>query len=268
YTCRMTSNSRIKSVYFTGKLVNYCSLISLQILLLPTLLLLLTSLLLIVKIPITAFHIFISLLITVALSKVFPPGPGKLNGIDFIKATALFLIILAASFFISKSIYDFSWDGMAYHQPGIIALAEGWNPFHQPVLESFNELYHNQPKNITLPINHFTKASWITAASVYKATGHLEPGKMFHILYMAALFLVAVRFLSYFKRIAKTSNITISLLAALNPVAICQVFSFYNDGQLYSLTAIVILLSLQYLFFKDKKAIMFSLVVIPTLSNI
>jgi hypothetical protein len=85
---------------------------------------------------------------------------------------------------------------------------------------------------------------------------------------MAAAFLIALHFLTYLIKIPKISKIVIAALTALNPVVLYQVLSFYNDSQLASLTTIVIILSFQYIMFKDQKAVIFLSITLLTLCNI
>ncbi len=114
----------------------------------------------------------------------------------------------------------------------------------------------------------FSKASWILAASVYTLTGSLEGGKMFHFLFIAAVFLFALEFLSFLKRIRSTSKFIIAALVALNPVSLYQVFSFYNDGLLASMLTILMLPALRYIMFDDERAIFIMAITIPILVNI
>ena len=48
----------------------------------------------------------------------------------FAQSAVLFLLLVLLSIAAVTFIYDASYDGMAYHEEGVIRLREGWNPFH------------------------------------------------------------------------------------------------------------------------------------------
>jgi hypothetical protein len=153
------------------------------------------------------------------------------------------LAVLAAIFLfgsgVSGKVYDLSCDGQAYHQEGIIQLANGWNPFHDQPLSIVNGIW----------INHYTKGPWIAAASLYILTRHIEQGKVFNIiLIVSSFFLCLSALLVHYKR-PTPETLLFSVLAAYNPIAIMQSSTFYIDGQLSSM--LVIILSLLYLIIRS-----------------
>jgi hypothetical protein len=166
------------------------------------------------------------------------------------------------------SLFDFSQDGQAYQQPAVIALANGWNPVYDPYLEKYNPFYKQAMAGNELYANHYTKAPWITAAAVYLLTGSVESGKLFNFLYPAAAFLITWNFLLRFGRVPGKAKPVIAALVALNPVALYQLSSYYNDGQLASLLSITLVLAFQYILFGEKKALYFLMLTLPVLSNI
>lgn len=248
--------------------------LALQILLLPAVLLTMTTLLFWLTVSITIVHFLLSLIITIAISflvvkkyKHLQPAE-NVKGKDFLIITAVFLLLILVTLFISMGVYDFSQDGQVYHQPGVMALAKGWNPFHEPFLEKYNRFYKRALAGNEIFVNHYPKASWIAAAAIYKLTGSLEGGKLFNFLYLAAVFLITWHFLFRFQRIPGASKVIISALAALNPVVLYQLFSFYNDGQLASLTTITTILAFHYVMFREKNVVAFLFITLLTLINI
>jgi|SRR5579883_296840 len=138
----------------------------------------------------------------------------------------LFLLSLVISIIISSLFYDMSWDGQAYHQEAILKLQGGWNPFWEKLPET---------EASAIWLNYYAKASWIIAAASYQVTHQIETAKLFNILFIAASFLMSFSVLLLSLKLRKKEAVFISLLFALNPVAVCQVLSFYVDGQLASI---------------------------------
>jgi hypothetical protein len=152
----------------------------------------------------------------------------------FAVSMGLSALLLIGGFAVCGSFYDLSYDGQAYHQETIIHLVEGWNPVYDKELAL--------PTGQSIWINHYAKAAEIAAASIYKATGLLEPSKVINLLALAAsglLSLAALLGLKPGKRVA--AGVT-ALLLALNPVVVYQLFSFYVDGLLSSLLLCLIAL--------------------------
>jgi len=215
---------------------------------------------------ISRFHFPIALLTTgflvVYLGKYDLKSLGDKIKLLVMGCTSFIIAILFVCQFI-----DFSFDGQSYHMPAMIALASGWNPFLNPHLIDWNPIFV-QESGTELYIDHYPIGSWILAAAVYKSTGLIESGKVFNIIYMLALYLIAIDFLN---RICNYSNFTKYILAgliSLNPVIICQLGSFYVDGQLAALISMAIILSLEYLWFKDKRTLVLLGLVVISLVNV
>ena len=274
----MRFNRKQEKKYQLFNLEYLTLLLALQILLFPAVILTMTGLFWWFTLPITALHFPISLVVTIALSflliknKIFQKSKttdfSNANSRQFLKVTAIFILLILVSFFISTVMYDFSLDGQVYHQPGIIILESGWVPFHQHFIGGYDFFFREAAGDSAAIVDHFSKASWILAASVYAFTGLLEAGKMFHFLFLAAAFLISFLFLCCLKRIPGKSKFIIAVLAALNPVCLYQLSTFYNDGLLASLLTILMAAALQYLVFADRKAIFFMAITIPVLINI
>jgi len=136
------------------------------------------------------------------------------------------LALVGSAFFLSGLSLDTSWDGLAYHQAAIMHLAEGVNP----VLDRFTDLMGKWT-------NAYPKASWYFSSVVYRVTGDIQYGKAYHLLLLFAA-------LAYGQHVFREQGLVaraLAALACLNPVALCQVPSFYVDGALASLMAICLL---------------------------
>ncbi|MGE5341010.1 MAG: hypothetical protein ACM3SY_05955 [Candidatus Omnitrophota bacterium] len=256
---------------------DYFQLLALQILLLPVCILVISSLGFCIGVPLTRVHFILGFISDIALSfvlvRLLPYFKGSQTESfysigDFIKITALFVLLIILSSLISIWVYDFSYDGQTYHQSAVIALANGWNPFHEPFVEKYNPEYKRALLGNELYVDHYTKASWMTAASIYRLTGRIEAGKMFNFLYILAAFLVTLNFLRHFGRIPEISKLIISALVALNPVSLYQMWSFYNDGQMASLMSMLLVLAFQYIMFREDRTYIFLFPIVVIISNI
>lgn len=142
--------------------------------------------------------------------------------------SALLAFLIVASTRISLAFYDVSYDGQAYHQEAVYQLAHGWNPlFARHIIPTYPF------QNVIL--NHYPKGSWIVEASMYALTGHLESGKFVNLLLLCAAFSTALAAFAYIQKKPGVWTVVMALLAAANPVAICQTLTFYVDGQMASL---------------------------------
>ena len=158
------------------------------------------------------------------------------------KLNALFLALLAASLYVASIFYDQSFDGRWYHQEGVIQLNRGFDPFRQTLDENSLPGHVWSIASTRMPmsssplwINHYPKGSEIVAASIFALRMGMEAAKGFNFLLLAsAILLTYGTFLEYWPGRHRTA----ALLAAaigLNPVVVGQLWSNYNDGQLYLL---------------------------------
>jgi hypothetical protein len=163
----------------------------------------------------------------------------KLSTIIILQFTTLLITTL---FTVLMSItYDKSWDGMAYHQIGIVELSEGWNPFYQQLpYEALQSKYFDREIVLNLWVNHYGKALEIFAAGLMAVTGNIESGKVFNILLLLASFCSMYHLFTRLNYFSAFWNLTISFCAAVNPIAVNQLFSYYVDGAVGSLILILI----------------------------
>jgi len=143
---------------------------------------------------------------------------------------ALLIVLVAAAARISLAFYDVSYDGQGYHQEGVYQLARGWNPLFTHYISPISS-----DQNVKL--NHFPKGSWIIAAAMYRLTGRIETGKFANILLVGVAFLLALAVFAGSGKKLSAWPVAMAMLVAANPVALCQTFTFYVDGQMASLLA-------------------------------
>jgi len=232
----------------------------------PVVIQLFSVLLFVLNISISRFHFPVALLITYLLVLYLRRHELKTSA-DIIKFFTKTSILFVISLVFACQFIDFSFDGQSYHIPAMIALASGWNPLLSSHLIDWNPLFA-QESGTELFIDHYPLGSWILAATVYKATGLIESGKVFNMIYMFALYLLAIDFL---KRLCDCSSFKRYLLAgliSLNPVIICQMNSFYIDGQIAALISMAIILSIDFLCFKEHRAAILLSLVIISLVNV
>jgi hypothetical protein len=170
----------------------------------------------IARIPVTAFHAPITA-IALAWFCLRDRGPHRWSTL------AWFAGIVAASMLFGTLWWDLSYDGQTYHQAGIRLLADGWNPVWDPRLGESKGAF----------VGALPKSAWIFAAVMAKLTGSIETGKALNVLALASGFLLAwpaLVSLGVEERKAKV----IAAFAALNPVALQQVTTYYVDGAVAS----------------------------------
>jgi len=185
-------------------------------------------------VPITPYHLPISLFslaaFTIASCFLFP---FRQKVVTFLLLSGLLIGSFYLSFEISKSFYDISYDGQAYHQEALLQLVRGWNPV-------YHHLSGSEANNMDRWLNHYSKGVWFYESVIFKATKNIEAAKLFHFWLMMAAFSITFSFLMGFKGLPLWVAFLISLLAAFNPVSIYQSLSFYLDGQLMSLVVILV----------------------------
>ena len=93
---------------------------------------------------------------------------------------------------------------------------------------------------IDLWIEHYPKATWIVAATIYNMTGNIESGKCITLILSIMLFIINFNILR--KILDKKWSYIISSLVVLNPIVLAQFFTYYVDGIMGILFLIEILL--------------------------
>ena len=179
-----------------------------------------------------------------------------------IRELILVALLLLLTSILNKIVPDMSWDGQAYHQPMVYALAHGWNPIyysHNPIIDPI--------WNMNIWIDHYPKGMEISAATIASTTGDLEIGKSVNTLFMLSALTTSLYHLNKCKAFLTNYKIIIySILFACPMVFINYGFTFYIDVATYYLifwlmTSIYILEKKYY-----TKIIWFILFVIVALS--
>ena len=206
----------------------------------------LSSLLFICNCSITVFNFFISIIISVILCFIINSDCIK----DKIISCLIAIVILFFSIFISEKVYDFSYDGNAYHKNAVAMLKNGWNPIYQDSADIRVKLVPKKYKDVSsIWVDHYAKGNWIFGASVYKVTGNIESAKSINILLICALFCFSFYYI-FNKSHKMIFSFILSFMLTIMPINFIQMFSLYNDGTIYStLTLFVISL----LIFCDEK---------------
>lgn len=198
--------------------------------------LLVSTILFILGIPITTYNFPLSFV----LSTIFNIWYSKKVKADFFIQSigkSIMLIFFLLSIFVSSSVYDLSYDGQAYHQEAIVLLNQGWNPFYITLVDEATA-------NLERWLNHYPKANWIIAATVYKLSNNIESGKVLSI-FSGFIGFAFVLLGCYKLKINFYLKLLISTLFVLNPVFLYQSLSYYIDGVLVSLLVSLAFISLR-----------------------
>ena len=146
--------------------------------------------------------------------------------------------------FMYNRIYDLSVDGNSYHKTAIAFLKNGWNPLY----ESARKFQKDNDKVIPIEkehkqdlwIEHYPKATWIIAATMYSMTNNIESGKCITLILSIMLLVISYNCLK--KIMDKKWAVAISILLVLNPIVLAQIFTYYVDGIMGICFAIELLL--------------------------
>lgn len=139
------------------------------------------------------------------------------------------------SLVLSALLYDYSWDGRAYHQIGILYFANGWNPVWQKMADIESLLPYLSHE---IWVEHYLKFSEVVASSIVSAFASLAPssldtielGKALNFIAVFGAFLYSVSVLAKF--IHPLPATIISLFASFSPVVGAQIATYYVDGLL------------------------------------
>ena len=169
----------------------------------------------------------IALLVPIFYSITDQKGTKQNNSIMIV---FIFLTVILP--YISGKTYDLTVDGNTYHKTAIAFIKNGWNPLYESA-RSFqkhnaNVVLIEETSRIDLWIEHYPKATWIIAATIYNFTGNIESGKCITLI---LLVMVAILCYNILRKILDTKwSILFSLLLSFNPIVLAQLFSYYVDG--------------------------------------
>lgn len=183
----------------------------------------------------------------VGLAVVFYLWAGRrlyhLRWLELSVGLLLIVMIMALTGLAGTFIYDLSADGRIYHQAAVINLEAGWNPVTTKI--------DAQGDFVLNFLNHLPRGPWIAAANIYHLGGTIETSKIFTILSMMAVFLAALAFFLNWPKLKIWEATLLAFLAACNPVSVTQAFTYYIDGQVAALYALILLLTLACILWPD-----------------
>lgn len=154
----------------------------------------------------------------------------RMKTISMVLCAYLFLTLLLP--YIYSKTYDTTVDGNSYHKTAIAFIKNGWNPLYESSKDFQNNSTKvfkvNKASKIDLWIDHYPKASWITAATIYHMTGDIESGKCITVIFTIMLMIISYNCLNTI--LSKKWSLVISILLAINPITLSQLFCYYVDS--------------------------------------
>lgn len=145
------------------------------------------------------------------------------------RSVIIFLALLALFTAISYVFEDETVDGTWYHQPCILRIINGWNPFttrlDYPCLDIDDALVWNQ---------HYCKGLEMIQTAPVAFFRFSETAKIINWLFLTAVACLVYDTLRVsFPRLSPLQRLTLAVLFTGNPVCLTQAFCTYNDFMLY-----------------------------------
>lgn len=193
---------------------------------------LLGSLGFLIGISLTKWHGIAALLLAVGILWKLSPAK-KVFVVNLLVVVGLWLGCLGMASLSRDRANGNYMDGHYYHKPGIIFLAEGWNPVWQPDLASFikNHGWSSQEINYSHTA-YFPKGQWVIGGITYCMTGIIDAGDYVNLL----LIIISIPLFYHLLRTWLKSSSSLVLLAAfllaLNVVAVEEINTGMIDGNL------------------------------------
>lgn len=161
----------------------------------------------------------------------------------FGEISAAILLFLVACAICGKFL-DFSYDGNSYHKVAVGLLKNHWNPMQQTSAGGMEELM-GMPCPGSIWADCYAKGTWILGAGIYALTGNIECGKAYTLISMMITFLLTYYCVRRYSK-GRLLSLVFAGAAAINPVAILQMVTFYVDGYLH-MTLYILVLALSWL---------------------
>ena len=228
----------------------------------PAVNVILVSLTLAIGIPITSIHVLLSLFPCLVIAYYWN---NHHNFRTLITASILLVVLFTSAILLSIWMIDIYGDSRSYHGPAVISLSDGWNPYHDWTICSWDSEYCVQTNEF---IDHYPKAQWYISAEFYRLFGDIDVGKCMNLVMLFLCFLVAYQIVDSLLPNRPALSALVSVGIALNPVAVAQLYSGTVDGLLSSTLSIFILLLIGYFFSKEKKYIHQSMLIMIYLVNL
>lgn len=209
------------------KIYDSCEFFAMFFMLLPTVLLVICGIVWVMRI--TIFPLLFPIGVVVAYVLAIRLTHRSLNSRVIIPVVGTLLLLVAMCFMIN----DTSWDGYAYHQPGIAALSEGWNPVYQ---------HHYDPNGDNMKyiwVDHYAKGQETICATIAATFGNIETGKAGNFfLPISGFFFCLLAIGRKFLQWNNGKKVFVSFIVAFPPIIWNQVFTFYIDFVLYPIIVI------------------------------
>lgn len=163
---------------------------------------------------------------------------------EVITIIIIFLFFILFLPFIYNKTYDLTVDGNSYHKTAIAYIKNGWNPLYESSVEfsenNSNIIQIEKGSKTDLWVDHYPKATWIIAANIYNMTGNIESGKCITLILSIMLVIISYNCLKTI--MSRKWSVFLSILLALNPITLSQLFTYYVDSLMGILFAIELFL--------------------------
>jgi len=160
------------------------------------------------------------------------PGRAGITAVGVMAAAVLVVVIGAL---MGGVVLDTTYDGRWFHREAIIQLADGWNPLSRDLTAS--EVPESAARG---RINGYPKAPWILAAALFALSGRIECASAFSFALMIAAAATVFAATVGLERLGRRGALAVAAVAALNPIAVCQLTNPLIDGQVASILLIVV----------------------------
>lgn len=153
-----------------------------------------------------------------------------------------FILIVTIAFY--GCIYSGDYDGNSYHKMAVGLLKNGWNPIREDS-ETFAKSFFPIDVHVgSIFIDHYAKGPWIYGAVIYAFTNNVESGKVYNLWALLCLFCLAFDYLR--EKLGSLKAFIVSLLLCMSPVAMVQLFTYYEDGLLAAFLFILVIALTQF----------------------
>lgn len=167
-------------------------------------------------------------------------------------ATICGILIVALAITMCHHIFDQSYDGNTYHKSMVGLMKLGWNPL-KTTFYSFvedNELIFLSNAKATW-YDAYPKMSEIWGACIYIITNYIEDGKSFNLVSTIGVFLIAYSLLKETDFLKRWQSLFCAVLCVLNPVVLSQMFTYYNDGFMWQMILLCLIVLVYLTLFND-----------------
>lgn len=190
-----------------------------------------TTIFQIINIKMSSINIIIATIATIGVFLFIKKDKLKReDAIVYIISIVITFIFSIICIYCMGKIFDTSCDGNFYHKTAIGLIKKGWNPMYMSSEEFCKESDPEiENKGQFLWIDHYPKATWNFAASIYSITDNIESGKAITILLVTSLACITYYYLSN-RYLKDWQAVLISLAISINPIVMSQLFTYYVDG--------------------------------------